>query len=309
MNPQTRRHFLKTSALSAGALAFAENLFAASPKASSDVAREKILVGSGQYGWGQYYSREGKNINEHFDEMLSAVRDCGYEFLEGFIDLAHPENCAKLADQMRAKGLKPVSIYTGAALHQAGKADETIAKLVQAAKICYAAGFSIIDINPAPIGREKTDAELKTQVESLNKVGAEFHKIGIKLGIHNHMPEMANGARELHREMDETDSKLVGFCYDVNWVYRGGIAPLDCLKEYGSRVVTWHIRQSTGKIWTEDLDGTDIDYAAVAKFCREHHLTAPYSVELAMEKETKVTRSCIENHRRSREFMRKVFGC
>jgi len=308
MKKQTRRQFLKTSVISAGAVALAQNLFAASPKAGSGETKEKILVGSGQYGWGQYYQRDGKNINEHFDEMLSSVRDCGYDFLEGFVDLGHPENNAKLAEQMRAKGLKPVSIYTGAALHQAGKADEVVEKLALTAKICREAGFTIIDVNPNPIGREKTDAELKMQVASLNKLGGELKKLGMKLGVHNHMPEMANGARELHREMGETDPKLVGFCYDVNWVYRGGIAPLDCLREYGSRVATWHIRQSTGKVWTEDLDGTDIDYAAVAKFCREHHLTAPYSVELAIEKETKITRSCVENHRRSREFMRKVFG-
>src|SRR4051812_41345580 len=89
---QSRREFLKTSALSAGALAFAENLFAASPKNTVDHPTEKILVGSGQYGWGQYYRRDGKDLNAHFDEMLSAVRDCGYDFLEGFVDLQVPEN-------------------------------------------------------------------------------------------------------------------------------------------------------------------------------------------------------------------------
>ena len=37
-------------------------------------------------------------------------------------------------------------------------------------------------------------------------------------------------------------------------------------------------------------------------------VTAPYTVELAIEKGTAITRSAIENHRRSREFVRKVFG-
>ena len=33
-----------------------------------------------------------------------------------------------------------------------------------------------------------------------------------------------------------------------------------------------------------------------------------FSVELALEGGTKVTRNAVENHRRSREFVRRVFG-
>lgn len=300
----SRREFLRAAgaATVAGAFALADGH--ASP------AREpaKNLVGSGLYGWSQYYSREGKDVNEKLDEVLAAVRDCGFEFLEGFVDLEHPENNARLAERMRAKGLKPVCSYTSAALHQQGQADESVKKIVQAARVCHDAGFSVIDLNPNPIGREKTDAELKTQAAALNELGAEFKKIGLQLGIHNHMPEMANGAREFHFDLRQTEPKLVGFCYDVDWVFRGGLQPSDCLREYGGRVVSWHIRQSRDGIWWEDLDSGDIDYVAVARFANDQHLAAPYSVELALEKGTKITRSALENHRRSREFMRKVFG-
>ena len=33
-----------------------------------------------------------------------------------------PDSAGRLAEQMKAKGLKPVTIYTGARLHEAGKA-------------------------------------------------------------------------------------------------------------------------------------------------------------------------------------------
>ena len=300
----SRRQFLQTgAALLAGALP----LFTGCSHLAGQ--RSKNLVGSGLYGWGQYYSREGKDVNEHLDEVLAAVRDCGYEFLEGFVDLQHPENNARLAERMRAKGLKPVCIYTTASFHEQGKADESVERIAKAAKVCGQAGFTIIDLNPSPIGREKTEEELKTQAVALNKLGGELRKMGLQLGIHNHMPEMAHGAREFHFDMGQTDPKLVGFCYDVHWVYRGGIQPMDCLRQYGSRVVSWHIRQSRDGIWWEDVDTGDIDYGAVAKFARQHDLTAPYSVELALEKGTKSTRSVVENHKRSREFMRTVFGC
>ena len=62
------------------------------------------------------------------------------------------------------------------------------------------------------------------------------------------------------------------------------------------------------RISMEDLDSGDIDYAAVAKYAADHHLPQRFTVELALEAGTKITRSAIENHRRSREFVRTVFG-
>jgi inosose dehydratase len=129
----------------------------------------------------------------------------------------------------------------------------------------------------------------------------------MKLGVHQHMPAMANHAREFHYDFRHTKPEVVGWCYDVHWVWKGGVMPLDGLKEYGERVVTWHLRQSRDGIWWEDLDTGDIDYAAVAQYAKEHHLARRFSVELALEPGTKITRSVVENHRRSREFVRRVF--
>jgi sugar phosphate isomerase/epimerase len=100
----------------------------------------------------------------------------------------------------------------------------------------------------------------------------------------------------------------VDFCFDVHWVYRGGLAPLKALDQYHDRVVSWHLRQSRGQVWWEDLDTGDIDYPAIAAFCRRRSLPARYTVELALESGTRITRSVVENHRRSREFVRRVFG-
>ena len=302
-SPMTRREFLVAAA---GSVCVLAGLNGCSTVRNSQPAN---LVGSGLYGWTQYYSREGRNANDHMDEVLSAVRDCGYAFLEGFIDLQHPEKCARLAEQSRAKGLKPVSIYVTAPMHEQAKAENSVARLVDAARICRQSGFSIINLNPAPIGRAKTDQELRTQIEALEKLGTELSKLGLKLGIHNHTPEMVNGAKEFHYDLRETNPRHVGFCFDVHWVFRGGIKPLDCLHEYGSRVVSWHLRQSRDGTWWENLDDGDVDYPAVAAFARQHRMTAPYAVELALENGTKITRSVVENHRRSREYVRTVFGC
>jgi sugar phosphate isomerase/epimerase len=119
---------------------------------------------------------------------------------------------------------------------------------------------------------------------------------------------MANDGREFHYDFDHTKPELVGWCFDVNWVWKGGVVPLDGLKQYGDRLVTWHLRQSRDGFWLEDLDSGDIDYPEIAKYADAHNLPKRYTVELAIEPGTKITRSVVENHRLSREYVKKVFG-
>ncbi len=271
----------------------------------SPAASQKTVVGSNIYGWGQYAERDNKKLD--VPEVISALRDTGYDYLESFMDVARPDENARFAEQLRAKGLQPVSLYTGARLHEAGQAGGVVAKLLAAAKVCRQAGFVVISCNPDPIGREKTEEELKTQAAALDEFGEGLNALGMRLGVHNHTPEMADHAREFHYNFRHTKPAAVGFCYDVHWVWKGGLQPLDVLKEYGERVVTWHLRQSRQGIWWEDLDTGDIDYAGVAEYAKAHQLPRRFTVELALEAGTRVTRSAIENHRRSREFVRKVF--
>jgi len=264
------------------------------------------VVGSNIYGWMQYAQRDKKPLDA--EEVISALRDCGYDYLEGYLNVEHPEENAKFAGQLKAKGLQPVSLYTTARLHEAGKVGETLSKIVAAANVCQRAGFQVISCNAEPVGREKTDEELQTQAAALAQLGDALNQLGMKLAVHQHLPEMANDAREFHYDFDHAKPDAVGWCFDVNWVWNGGVVPLDALKQYGDRVATWHLRQSRDGIWWEDLDTGDIDYAAIAKYAAEHKLAKRYSVELAIEPATKITRSAVENHRRSREFVRKVFG-
>ena len=267
---------------------------------------QKSLVGSNIYGWGQYAEREKRKLD--VEEVISALRDTGYDYLESWMNLDQPDENARFAEQLKAKGLQPVSLYTGARLHEADKASEAVAKILAAAKTCQKAGFQVISCNPDPIGREKTDEELKTQVSALSGLGAGLVKLGMRIGVHHHMPEMANHAREFHYNFKHTKPEDVGFCYDVHWVWKGGVQPTEALREYGNRVVTWHLRQSRNGVWWETLDTGDVDYAWVAQYAKEHQLPRRFTVELALEGGTKVTRTVADNHRLSREYVRKVFG-
>ncbi len=301
---QTRRRFiyeLSSKAALAGFLAGATRSLAAGESARP----KRTLVGSNVYGWTQYAQRDKREFK--VEDVLSALRDTGYDYLEYYLNLNDPDENGRFAEQAKAKGLQPVSLYTGARLHEAGKSQEVISKILAAAKVCQPAGFSVISCNADPIGREKTDEELKTQAGALEELGHGLMAIGMRLGVHQHLPEMTNHAREFHYVFAHTKPDLVGWCYDVHWVWKGGVKPLEGLKQYGDRVATWHLRQSRDNIWWEDLDSGDVDYAAVARYAAEHSLARRFSVELALEEGTKITRSVIENHRRSREFVRRIF--
>jgi inosose dehydratase len=308
-----RRQFLvAASTLPLAGLAAEPN--AAAPKTNAPAAKYTPpvlvppLVGSQLYGWGQYYQREGKDANAGLGDILSALRDAGYDYAEGTLDVAHPEHNAAFAERLRAKGLRPVSLYTGGATHVLGKATQTCERIAVAAKEAAKAGFGIVNFNPDPIGRPKTERELGIQAEALGELAQELWGLGIRLGIHHHTPELADGAREFHSNFRRNPGTKVGFCYDVHWVYRGGIAPADCLAAHGDRIVSWHLRQSRGQVWWEDLDTGDIDYAAVATVVRERQLPRFFTVELALEGGTRITRGAVENHARSRRFVHDVFG-
>jgi len=268
--------------------------------------RAASVYGSQLYGWGQYYGRMGKDLWANLDEVFSALRDSGYDYAEGNVDTATPENNARFAERLKRKGLRPVSLYTGGRLHERGPAEDNAEKLLKAAKSCKEAGFAVINCNPDPIGRAKTAEELGTQAKVLGMLGKELAAMGLGFGIHHHTPELADGAREFRSNFDRNTAE-VGFCYDVHWVFRGGIQPAQALKEYGSRIVSWHLRQSREGIWWEDLDTGDIDYAAVARHAKEHGLARRFTVELAIENGAKITRSGVENHRRSLDYVKRVF--
>ncbi len=303
MNLLKRRKFIGQMMQAAGGTVLAGQL---SPVLAASASSEsKTLVGSNIYGWTQYAQREGKPLD--VPGIISSLRDCGYDYLETFMDVGKPEANAAFAEQLKAKGLQPVSLYVGGPMHEAAKARETVTRILAAARVCQSAGFVALSCNPDPIGRAKTEDELKIQAGALTDLGQGLKELGLRLGIHHHLPEMADKAREFYYDFNHTRPELVGFCYDVHWVWKGGIQPLDALKEYGQRVVTWHLRQSRQGVWWEDLDTGDIDYTAVSGYAREHQLARRFVVELALEGGTKITRNAVENHRRSREFVRRVF--
>jgi inosose dehydratase len=195
-------------------------------------------------------------------------------------------------------------------MHEKAGADETISKALEIGQLCAPFGCRAVVNNPDPKGgnAEKTDDELATEADSLNRMGRRLNEHGFQLRIHHHTPQLVNNAREWRFILQNTDPKYVYICVDVDWAYEGGFEPLAFLREVGPRLREIHVRSAKNKVWLEDLEESDIDYHKVAAYLRQAHLQPLVVVELAYRPATVITRSLQDDLTISRHYVQSVFG-
>jgi inosose dehydratase len=278
----TRRTFLATAAASqARAVAY------------------NPLLGTQIYVWTQQKAT--------IEEALSGVRRAGYERIELMSQFFTPEMRDRTAAALKANRLEMCSCYHGGAMHEPAAAAETIAKTLEVAALVKPLGTTLINVNPNPTKDPKSDAQLAVQAKALDELGGKLRQRGMRLTVHQHAPEMRDGAREWRHELRHTDPNLVWFCVDVDWIKRGGQDPMTILGEAGKRIASLHVRSARNGVWQEALGDGDVDYRQVAGWLREVGYQGYVLVELAYEKETRPTRSLEENLRRSRQYAESVF--
>jgi inosose dehydratase len=257
------------------------------------------------YVFGQPAQKPGPDL----EGVLETVTACGYSQIQAWLSYFDTEeSAATLKEQLDRHGLRIPAAYTGAKLHVQEGAEAVIEEIVRKAKIGAKQGLVVVVVNPDLIGREKTDEELALQSENLEKLGGLLSKQGQYLAIHQHAPEMANGAREWYHILHHTSGDKVFFCLDTHWVLRGGQDPYQLTRDCADRLVDLHLRNSKEGPWAESFGEGDIDYRKVAEILKESGYRGLLTVELAHEKETVVTKSLEENLKASREYVREVFG-
>ncbi|HZT29018.1 MAG TPA: sugar phosphate isomerase/epimerase [Bryobacteraceae bacterium] len=267
-------------------------------------------VAAAFYVWTQDFSKRGIKLADGVEEAFASTRRAGYRSVELMSILFQPDIREKTTEALRRHGLALPSVYHGGPMHEALAADKTIGEALALAQLVKPLGTRWIDLNPSPKphNERKSDDELAVQARSINRLGSELGKLGMRLQLHHHSPEMAENAREWRHIAHNTDAGLVWFCIDVHWVLRGGQDPMTILREAGTRIASLHLRNSRDGVWLEDFGDGDIDYRAVAAFLRQIAFRGILVVELAYEKETKITRTLEQDLRAGREYTRRVFG-
>jgi inosose dehydratase len=273
-------------------------------------AADRSRVVAQMYVWMQYFGERGLRVEDHLHEAFAATARAGFTEVQGWLSwFGTPERAAATGAALAAHRLRMSAAYADGPLHDV-RADATIEGIVERSVRAAAHGVLTIVMNPdvRADGAEKTDEELALQARNLDRLGSRLAASGLALAVHAHDKEMRSGAREWHHILRHTDPANVRICLDLNWVLIGRQDPAALLTAARGRIVDLHLRNSRGGVWLQDLGPGDVDYRRIAGILRADGYRGTFTVELAYDRRTVRTRSVEANLRRSRRFVRSVFG-
>ncbi len=272
----------------------------------ADESAREIHIATNMYPWLTFARRENKEFMPHTNELLGNIAETGIQGYEPIIEDA--SDFTGLDVRLKQHDLEMRSIYVNSVLHDPAKVEQSNAGVLNIAREAKELGVRIIVTNPSPIqwggSEDKSDAQLRLQAKSLNKLGAQLREMGLTLAYHNHDAELRQGGREFHHMLTATDPTAVKLCLDAHWIYRGcgnsELAVFDALSHYHDRIVELHLRQSRAAVWTEmfSMKG-DIDYTRLFDFLATRSIRPHLVLEQAVEEKTPNTMSVVDAHRHS----------
>lgn len=262
------------------------------------------------YVFEQDYGERKQKTIDHVDEILGTVSAAGYRAVELTSTYFPPEKTTESLALLDKHGLALPIAYIGGPMHDDRWRKTYETTLAYADRLRPHKGLEAISFNcdPKPRSEAKTDAELVTEAQALEQLGADLKHRGLRLLVHAHAPEMADHAREWRYFFHHTTAGNVGICLDTHWVYRGGGNVMAILAEAGTRIGDVHLRNSADGIWKEEFADGDVDYPAVAAQLKKLRYKGWLTVELAWDPQTQRTRTLAEDLKRSREYAERVFS-
>jgi len=295
---QTRRTFLKSSAALGGALLSANLLTDCSGTDSVRVNGHLWI----------YASKFPPNWDSTpvLDQVFSDFKYAGIEGPELMeINLRHDDAVSNLTALMEKHDL-PVtgSSYNGNMWDKTehGKILEDVEMVVGRLHQLGGRNFGITVGNA---GRMKTGDELDAQADVLKKVLKICDDKDVVPNLHNHTFEVENDMHDLKGTLSRVPEVKLG--PDLNWLIRGGVDPVSFIRTYGNSIVYMHIRDQTQDgVWTEAVGEGVTDFRAIAQAFKEINYKGEAAIELASHVPPR--NPMRENWKKSREFVREVFG-
>ena len=228
---QSRREFLKTSALSVAGFSLLSSELWAGPK--KPMPRN---IGVQLWSVKEDMMKDAKGT-------LEKVAKMGYKQVEGFgyADgkfFGVPTN--DYAKLLANNGLKMPSAHLGMSSkdYVNGGMSDAFKKGVEDAK---KVGQKYV-ICPYMVDEDRTKGKL--MAEMFNKAGEHCKTLGLKFGYHNHDFEFKeyDGVTMYKTLLDNTDKGLVTFEMDLYWVKYANQNPGDWFKKYPGRFTHFHVK-------------------------------------------------------------------
>ena len=222
----TRREFIRSTALALAALPLVSSELTASVKPS----RKTGLI--------LYTVREAMNLDP--EATLALVAATGYNWIEaadhrnGQFYGMKPREFGKL---VKKNGLKVISSHSNLTPDNYERLIGEVAE----------AGMKYIVLPSLPSDWSGTIDGYQRAADFFNKAGARCKKAGICFGFHNHWAEFSeiNGRVPYDVLLERSEPGLVTFEMDIAWITAGGKDPVAYFKNYPGRFELWHLKDLT----------------------------------------------------------------
>ncbi|MBN9587593.1 MAG: TIM barrel protein [Alphaproteobacteria bacterium] len=148
-----------------------------------------------------------------------------------------------------------------------------------------------MNMGPRPPGYDTSDDNIKQCAESLNRIGMETLKLGIRLAPHPHVGSLVQNQHEVDLLMKETDPRYVWMTADTAHLVLGGLDPIEVLTTYWPRIAEIHYKgaptklkgnrkvavprtgpESGGHNWFRNMSGPDsggVDFPRIQRYLVE----------------------------------------
>jgi sugar phosphate isomerase/epimerase len=302
-----RRRFLGSGAAAVLTVVTGGILGSSCRSTQSDARPEKkVLVGA--HPWVYAATQPNYDIYPVLDKIFA---DMSYAGLDG-IELMHtalryPDAVERIAALSNQHNLPVIGTSFGGEMwdrtqHEAVFED---ARLV-VTRLAELGGRTLgTSVGKAP--QTKTAAQLDAQAELLRRIMTLCRDNGVEMNLHNHTYEVEDGMHDLTGTLARIPEVKLG--PDLNWLLRGGVDPVDFIEAFGDRIVFLHIRdQNADGTWSQAVGEGDTDYVAIGQALRVSRFSGDAVIELAHERNFKLTRPLRDSLRMSRNYIRKTLN-
>lgn len=166
------------------------------------------------------------------------------------------------------KFFKDLIEETGCKPHAMGVCPADKAHFEFAAKI----GLTVLNVEPQ-----------FDKIPEVNKLAEEFK---IKVGLHNHPKPSIYWDPEIVLKQLKDSGERIGACCDTGHWLRSGLDPLECVKKFGNRIVSFHIKDLSKKdknFVFVPLGAGDCKIAEILQEVAKLKVKIPFSIEYEAE--------------------------
>jgi sugar phosphate isomerase/epimerase len=244
------------------------------------------------------------DLEKAFSDLHVAGFD-GVELME--VILRHDDAVEHLSRLVKQYNLPVTGASYGAPMWDSTKHPEILSDVTLVVKRLGQLEGKTLGISVGDARRVKTESEPDAQAQILKSILAICGDSGVVANLHNHTYEVENGMHDLKGTLARIPDIKLG--PDLNWLVRAGVDPVSFIKTYGHQMVYMHIRdQYQDGTWTEYVGQGVTDFPAIAEALRSVNFSGRAAIELAFPAHYVPKYPLAEDWKRSRDYLRTVFG-